>query len=124
MASGKGDADKDFDLFCKSYWGKYFKAVECLENDREALLTFYDSPTEQRVHIRTTNPIESIFATMRLRTAKTRGCLSRETGFTMIFKVTLCAQRIWRKLNGSNWLANVIKGIRFEDGIRTEKIAA
>lgn len=89
-----------------------------------ALLTFYDFPAEHWVHIRTANPIESIFATVRLRTAKMRGCLSRETGFTMIFKLTMCTQRNWRRVNGSKWLPDVIEGIRFEDGIRTEKIAA
>ncbi len=76
------------------------------------------------MHIRTTNPIESTFATVRLRTAKTRGCLSRETASTMVFKLTLCAQRTWRRLNGSDWLAEVIEGVKFEDGIKAEKIAA
>ncbi len=76
------------------------------------------------MHIRTTNPIESTFATVRLRTAKTRGCLSRETASTMVFKLTLCAQRRWRRLNGSNWMADVTEGVKFEDGIKVEKIAA
>ena len=124
MAPGMDDAGKAFDLFLESYRAKYPKVTDCLEKDRDALLAFYDFPAEQWVHIRTSNPIESTFATVRLRTAKTRGCLSRETAFTMVFKLTLCAQRTWRKLNGSNWLADVIEGIRFEDGIRTEKIAA
>ena len=124
MAPGVDDADKAFDLFLESYRAKYPKAADCLEKDREALLAFYDFPAEHWVHIRTSNPIESTFATVRLRTAKTRGCLSRETAFTMVFKLTLCAQRTWRRLNGSNWLADVIEGIRFEDGIKVEKIAA
>ena len=88
------------------------------------LLTCYDFPAELWVHIRTTHPVESTFATMRLRTAKTRGRLSRKTASTMAFKLTFCAQRTWRCLNGSNWLADVFEGIRFQDGTRIEKIAA
>ena len=88
------------------------------------LRKFFLLAAEHWVHIRTSNPIESTFATVRLRTAKTRGCLSRETAFTMVFKLTICAQRTWRRLNGSNWLADVIEGIRFEDGIKVDKIAA
>ncbi len=124
MAEGRGDADKAFDLFIDSYQAKYPKAAECLAKDRDVLLAFYDFPAEHWVHIRTTNPIESTFATVRLRTAKTRGCLSRETAFIMVFKLTLCAQRKWRQLNGSNWMGEVIEGVRFEDGIKVEKIAA
>ena len=124
MAEGREDAGKAFDLFIDSYQAKYPKAAECLAKDRDALLAFYDFPAEHWVHIRTTNPIESTFATVRLRTAKTRGCLSRETASTMVFKLTLCAQRTWRKLNGSNWLAEVSEGVKFEDGIKVDKIAA
>ena len=124
MAEGRGDAERAFDLFIASYQAKYPKAARCLAKDRDALLAFYDFPAEHWVHIRTTNPIESTFATVRLRTAKTRGCLSRETAFTMVFKLTLCAQRKWRRLNGSNWMAEVIAGVKFEDGIKVDKIAA
>ena len=124
MAEGRDEAEKAFDLFIDSYQAKYPKAAECLAKDRDALLAFYDFPAEHWVHIRTTNPIESTFATVRLRTAKTRGCLSRETASTMVFKLTLCAQRTWRRLNGSNWMADVIEGVNFEDGIKVEKIAA
>jgi len=124
MAEGRDDAGKAFDLFIDSYQAKYPKAAECLAKDRGALLAFYDFPAEHWIHIRTTNPIESTFATVRLRTAKTRGCLSRETASTMVFKLTLCAQRKWRRLNGSNWLAHVIEGVKFEDGIKVDKIAA
>lgn len=123
-AEGRDQAGKAFDLFIDSYRDKYPKAAECLTKDRDALLAFYDFPAEHWVHIRTTNPIESTFATVRLRTAKTRGCLSRETAATMVFKLTLCAQRTWRRLNGSNWLAEVIEGVKFEDGIKVDKIAA
>jgi len=91
-----------------------------------ALRKIHSETRQQRcwVHIRTTNPIASTFATVRLRTAKARGCLSRETASTMVFKLTLCAQRKWRRLNGSNWLATVFEGVKFEDGIKVEKIAA
>jgi transposase-like protein len=124
MAEGRDQAEKAFNLFIDSYQAKYPKAAECLDKDHDALLAFYDFPAEHWVHIRTTNPIESTFATVRLRTAKTRGCLSRETASTMVFKLTLCAQRTWRRLNGSNWMADVIEGVNFEDGIKVEKIAA
>ncbi len=124
MAESRDAAGRAFNLFIDSYRAKYPKAAECLAKDRDALLAFYDFPAEHWLHIRTTNPIESTFATVRLRTAKTRGCLSRETAFTMVFKLTLCAQRTWRRLNGSDWLAEVIEGVKFEDGIKVDKIAA
>ena len=124
MAEGRDESEKAFDLFIDSYQAKYPKAAQCLAKDRDTLLAFYDFPAEHWLHIRTTNPIESTFATVRLRTAKTRGCLSRETASTMVFKLTLCAQRRWRRLNGSIWLADVIEGVKFEDGFKVEKIAA
>ena len=124
MAENRDEAGRVFKLFIDSYQAKYPKAAECLAKDQEALLAFYDFPAEHWVHIRTTNPIESTFATVRLRTAKTRGCLSRETASTMVFKLTLSAQRTWRKLNGSNWIPEVIAGVKFEDGIKVGKIAA
>jgi putative transposase len=80
------------------------------------LLTFYDSPAEHWKHVRTTNPIESTFATIRLRTAKTKGCLSRKTALAMVFKLAKSAERHWRHLNGSDRLAQVIQGVRFRDG--------
>ncbi len=124
MAESRDEAEKAFDLFIDSYRAKYPKAEDCLAKDRDALLTFFDFPAEHWTHIRTTNPIESTFATVRLRTDKTRGCLSRETAFTMVFKLTLSAQNHWRRLNGSNWLAEVIEGVKFEDGLKVEQIAA
>ena len=124
MAEGRDESEKAFDLFIDSYQAKYPKAAQCLAKDRDTLLAFYDFPAEHWLHIRTTNPIESTFATVRLRTAKTRGCLSRETASTMVFKLTLCAQGRWRRLNGSIWLADVIEGVKFEDGFKVEKIAA
>ncbi|MCH9045303.1 MAG: IS256 family transposase [SAR324 cluster bacterium] len=124
MAPGREEAEKAFDLFLDTYRAKYPKAEDCLAKDRDALLTFFDFPAEHWTHIRTTNPIESTFATVRLRTDKTRGCLSRETAFTMVFKLCMSAQNHWRRLNGSNWLADVIEEVKFEDGVMRERIAA
>jgi len=101
MAETKAEAAKAFDLFVETFQVKYAKATECLAKDREVLLTFYDFPAEHWVHIRTTNPIESTFATVRLRSAKTKGCGSRIACLTMVFKLTQSAERSWRSLNGS-----------------------
>ena len=124
QAETKADAEKAFDFFVSAYGVKYDKAVERLTKDRERLLTFYDLPAEHWKHIRTTNPIESTFATVRLRTVKTKGCLSRKTALAMAFKLILCAKRKWRKLDGSNQLAEVIDGVPFKDGIKLNKHAA
>ena len=97
---------------------KYPKAVACLENDRDELLTFYDFPAEHWVHLRTTNPIESTFATVRLRTDKTKGCGSRLATLTMVFKLTRSAEKKWRKLNGHELIGDVIAGITFTDGVK------
>lgn len=113
----KEEAEKAFDFFVKAYELKYPKAAECLEKDRDTLLAFYDFPAEHWRHIRTTNPIESTFATVKLRTAKTKGCLSRKTGFTMVFKLLESAQKRWRKLAGPNRLVEVIRGVDFVNGI-------
>lgn len=117
MAETREDAEKAFDLFLETYKAKYPKAARCLEKDREELLAFYDFPADHWVHIRTTNPIESTFATVRLRTAKTRGCVSRTTILTMVFKLGLSAEKGWRKLRGFRQLTDVINGINFIDGI-------
>ena len=124
MAETKADADKAFDFFIQAYGVKYDRAVERLLKDRERLLAFYDFPAEHWKHIRTTNPIESTFATVRQRTVKTKGCLSRKTALAMVFKLILCARRKWRKLNGSNQLAEIIQGVPFKDGIKQIKHAA
>jgi transposase-like protein len=118
MAPTKTQAEKAFDLFLAAFEAKYPQAVECLAKDREALLTFYDFPAEHWVHLRTTNPIESSFATVRLRTYKTKGCGSRTACLTMVFKLAQAAEKHWRMLNGSKLLIEVIKGIRFVDGIK------
>ena len=121
MAQTRVDANRAFDDFIQIYRDKYPKAVECLEKDRETLLTFYDFPATHWQHIRTTNPIESTFATVRLRTAKTRGCVSRSTILSMVFKLGLSAEKGWRKLRGFRQLADVINNVKFIDGI-DEKI--
>ena len=107
-----------------AYEGKYPKAVSCLTKDREDLLTFYDFPAEPWVHLRTTNHIESTFATVKLRTYKTKGCLSRATGLAMAFTLCQSAQKKWRKLNRSDMMAEVTQGVKFVDGVRQERISA
>lgn len=126
MAATRAEAEQAFDHFLKVYRPKYPKAVACLEKDRTALLAFYDFPAEHWIHLRTTNPIESTFATVRLRTDKTRGCVSRESILAMVFMLIKSAERYWRKLNGIPCLAEVIEGIAFKDGVRedVEKAAA
>jgi putative transposase len=124
MAASRQEAEQAFDHFVAAYGAKYPKAVECLSKDRDVLLTFDDFPAEHWVHIRTTNPVESIFATVRLRTAKTRGCLSRDTAFTMVFKLCLSAEKRWRRLNGAEQMTAIISGVKFEDGVRVEEDAA
>lgn len=118
MAPTKDRSERAFDYFVEAYQAKYPKAVECLAKDRAALLCFYDFPAEHWQHLRTTNPIESAFATVRLRTARTKGCGSRIATLTMVFKLAQAAQRRWRKLNGHQLLSDVIRGVRFVDGIK------
>jgi len=124
MAETKADAEAAFDFFVQAYGAKYDKAVERLVKDRGRLLAFYDFPAEHWKHIRTTNPIESTFATVRLRTVKTKGCLSRKTALAMTFKLILSAKRKWRKLNRSDQLADIIEGVPFKDGINQIERAA
>jgi transposase-like protein len=118
MAETKKAAEFAFDLFVTTFQAKYPKATECLTKDRAALLAFYDFPAEHWPHIRTTNPIESTFATVRLRTAKTKGLGSRSACLTMVFKLAQCAEAHWRGLNGSKQFDDVIRGIKFVDGIK------
>ena len=124
MAPEKDEAEKHFDDFIKIYEAKYPKAATCLEKDRDVLLTFYDFPAEHWRHIRTTNPIESTFATVRLRTAKVRSCFSQKTIVTMAFKLCQSAQKRWQRLHHSEKLAEVIKGVKFVNGIKKIKDAA
>ena len=124
MAETKADAEAAFDFFVQAYGAKYDKAVERLIKDRDRLLAFYNCPAEHWKHIRITNPIESTFATVRLRTVKTKGCLNRKTALAMTFKLILSAKRKWRKLNGSDQLADIIDGVPFKDGIKQIERAA
>ncbi len=124
MAETKAEADQAFNFFIQAYGVKYHKAVESLVKDRDRLLTFYDFPAAHWKHIRTTNPIESTFATVRLRTAKTKGCLSRKTALAMTYKLILSAKRKWRRLDGSNQFAELIEGAPFKDRIKHTKHAA
>ena len=117
MAENRAAANETFDHFVRVYKGKYPKAVECLEKDREVLLAFYDFPAEHWVHIRTTNPIESTFATIRHRTDQTRGCVSRNTMLAMIYKLGMSAEKRWRRISGFNYLAKIIEGVKLTDGI-------
>lgn len=124
MAEKRADAEKAFDLFVATYEAKYPKATECLSKDRSELLTFYDFPAEHWIHVRTTNPIESTFATVRLRHRKTKGNGSRSACLAMVFKLMQSAAKRWRLLNGAKLLPDVIQGIAFEDGIKSQKHAA
>lgn len=117
MAPTREQAYKEFDLFIKSHEAKYPKATECLQKDKDDLLTFYDFPAEHWVHLRTTNPIESTFASVRHRTCKSKGAFSRTTILTMVFKLCDNAKHHWRKLRGFNKLAEVIRGVKFVNGV-------
>ena len=117
MAETKADAEAAFDAFIDSYRVKYDKAAECLKKDRDALLTFYDFPAEHWKHLRTTNAIESTFATVRHRTIRSKGCLSNRTALAMVFKLIEAAQKNWRRLDGHNQLPKIILGVKFTDGL-------
>lgn len=121
MADTKQDAHKAFNYLISAYAAKYPKAAECLEKDRDVLLAFYDFPAEHWVHIRTTNPIESTFATVRHRTVKTRGCVSRESMLSMVFKLAVVAEQRWRRLKGAERLGEVLGGVVFRDGVNEEE---
>ncbi len=124
MAETREAAEAAFDSFVEAYGAKYDKAVACLAKDRAALLTFYDFPAEHWKHVRTANPIESTFATVRLRTTRSKGCLSRRTALTMVFRLCQSAQQRWRRLDGPGRLAEVVRGVRFVDGERQVQDAA
>ena len=124
MAERRENADRAFDLFIEKYKAKYPKAVACLEKDREVLLTFYDFPAEHWIHLRTTNPIESTFATVRLRHRRTKGNGSRTACLAMVFKLTLCAEKTWRRLNSPLLIGKIVEGYEFVDGVMQEKDAA
>ena len=117
MAETKHAAEVALDMFVEIYGVKYDKAVECLTKDRDVLLTFYDFPAEHRKHLRTTNPIESTFATVRHRTVRSRGCLSNKTALAMTFKLAQSAEASWSRLRGYNQLSKIIMGVKFKNGI-------
>ena len=123
LAPSRAQAEKALELFVKTYEAKYPKATECLAKDRTELLTFYDFPAEHWPHLRTTNPIESVFATVRLRTEKTKGSGTAEACLTMVFKLMESASKRWRALNKSALLAAVIAGVVFVDGEKQEHAA-
>lgn len=120
MAETKKDAETAFDLFVETYKDKYPGTVQCLLKDQDELLAFYDFPAAHWKSIRTTNPIESTFATIRHRTKRSKGCLSRNSMLHMMFKLGQCAQKRWHRIRGFDHLANVIKGVKFKDGIEVK----
>ena len=120
MAETQPAADRAFDLFLATFAAKFPAATTCLAKDRDVRLTFYAFPAEHWIHIRTTNPVESTFATVRLRTKKTKGAGSRVACLTMVCKLAMAAQKHWRALNGSQLIADVIDGVPFVDGVRKE----
>ena len=123
-APDRATAEAAIASFAEKYGAKYEKAVTCLVKDRDALLTFYDFPAEHWDHLRTSNPIESVFATVRHRTVRTKGALSQETAKLMVFKLVMAAARTWRRLKGENQLPKVIEGVRFKDGIEVTTVDA
>jgi putative transposase len=127
-APDRATAEGAITVFAEKYGTKYDKAVTCLVKDRDALLTFYDFPAEHWDHLRTSNPIESVFATVRHRTVRTKGALSQDTARLMVFKLVMAAARSWRRLKGENQLPKVIQGVTFRNGVEVinapEKTAA
>jgi transposase-like protein len=124
LAPEKDEAQRHFDEFVRLYGAKYPKAAERLQKDRDVLLSFYDFPAEHWRHIRTSNPIESTFATVRLRTNKVRGRFSAQTVIAMAFKLCQCAQKRWIRLHHPQRLAEVIRGVKFVNGVEEKRSAA
>ena len=124
MADTRVAANQAFDSFLATYGAKYPQACECLAKDREELLTFYDFPAEHWRHLRTTNPIESVFATVRLRHKRTKGSGSRNACLAMVHQLMLSASKRWKLLNGAKLLPDVIQGVQFHDGVKSQEAAA
>ena len=124
MAPDRASAEAALITFEKKYATKYAKAVECLAKDRAALLAFYDFPAEHWEHVRTTNPTERVFATVRHRTVRTKGARSQDTAKLMVFQLITTAAKTWRRLNGENQLPKVIRGVTFRDGIEVTEAAS
>ena len=125
MAETKKETNAAFDLFAETYGVKYEKAVAKLVYDRDELLAIYDFPAEHWKHIQTTNPIKSVFATVRNRTRKTKGCPNRKSAFAMVFRMMMSAKKKWQKISGPNYLPEVIQGgVEFKDIIRQVRSVA
>ena len=118
------EAEKAIAVFVEKYGAKYSKAVDCLNKDSDALLAFFDLPAEHWDHLRTTNPIESVFATVRHRTVRTKGALSPTTAKLMVFKLVMAAARTWRRLKGEKLLPKVVAGVTFKDGTEVAHVPA
>ncbi len=123
-APDRTTAEAAIATFADKYAAKYEKAVTCLIKDRDALLTFYDFPAEHWDHLRTSNPIESVFATVRHRTVRTRGALSQDTARLMVFKLVMAAAKTWRRLKGENQLPKVVQGVKFTNGVEVTNTPA
>src|SRR6202047_3098616 len=123
-APTRAAAEAAIDVFANKYGAKYDKAVACLTKDREALLAFFDFPAEHWDHLRTSNPIESVFATVRHRTVRTKGALSAKTAKLMVFKLVTVAAKTWRRLKGANQLPKVVQGVKFQNGIEVIELPA
>ena len=122
LAPSRALAEVAVDVFAEKYQAKHHKAVDCLTKDREALLAFFNFPAEHWDHLRTTNPIESVFATVRHRTVRTKGSLSSTTARLMVFKLVIAASKTWRRLKGTNRLPKIVAGVRFKDGIEVLEV--
>jgi putative transposase len=124
QAPDRVTAETAITTFAEKYAAKYERAVTCLLKDRDALLTFYDFPAEHWDHLRTSNPIESVFATVRHRTVRSKGALSQDTARLMVFKLVMAAAKTWRRLKGENQLPKVVQGVRFHDGVEVKQTPA
>src|SRR5690606_2601527 len=123
MSPTKEEGLKTFNQFLNLYEAKYPKACKCLEKDKDQLFTFYDFPADHWQHIRTTNPIESTFASIRHRSRQTKGCGSRKATLSMVFKLALEAEKKWRRLRGSILISKVVNGVKFKDGEEVKQAA-
>ena len=122
QAATQAEAEKAFDLFIRTYEAKYPKATICLQKDREEFMAFYDFPAQYWQSIRTSNPIESTFATIRHRTKRSKGCLTCDGMLHMMFKLGQCAEKNWRRLRGFDYLAKLVTGIKFKDGVEVMQV--
>ena len=121
MAEARANAERAFDRFIDDYCAKYPKAIDCLAKVRATLQAFFDFPAAHWIHIRTTKPIESTFATIRHRTDRSMGCLSRATLMGLTFKLAMSTEQTWCRLRGFERLSEVVAGVKFIDGMRQEK---